>query len=168
MSKEVVGSPSLETFKTCMDVFLGDLIWTFLFQQGDWTRWSFRVPPVHDILWFCDSVIAVNTLCNPPRLLQFLSLFLVIRRVGTLQSFRDRPGSFNIFGMGEAKKAMKGKKNGYIKQQIGSSAHANGFNAAEVNGATSIYSFWGSCLVCRPGPEIKALVETPGLQILKE
>lgn len=54
------------------------------------------------------------------------------------------------------KKQLRGK-NGYIKQRTRSSASANGFNAAEVNGAMSIYSFWGSCLVCRPGPEIKAL-----------
>ena len=40
----VVGSPSLETFKTCLDMFLCDLIKAFLQRQGDWTRWSFKVP----------------------------------------------------------------------------------------------------------------------------
>ena len=35
---EVVGSPSLETFKTCLGVFLCDLIEVFLLWQGDCTR----------------------------------------------------------------------------------------------------------------------------------
>jgi len=58
--------------------------------------------------------------------------------------------------MGVIIKQLRGK-NGCIKQWTRSSASANGFSSAEVNGAMSIYSSWGSCLVCRPGPEIMAL-----------
>lgn len=57
--------------------------------------------------------------------------------------------------MGVITKQLRGK-NGYIKQWTRSSASVNAFSSAEVNGAMSIYSFGGSCLVCRPGPEIKA------------
>lgn len=35
---------------------------------------------------------------------------LVVPRVGVFKSFRERLGNFNIFGMGETKKAIEGKK----------------------------------------------------------
>jgi len=38
LPRDVLGSPSLETFKTFLDMFLCDLIQVFLLQQGDWTR----------------------------------------------------------------------------------------------------------------------------------
>lgn len=37
LPRELVGSPSLDPFKTCLDAFLCDLIWVFLLQQGPWT-----------------------------------------------------------------------------------------------------------------------------------
>ena len=37
LPRGVVGSPSLETFKICLDTSLCDLIWVLLLQQGDWT-----------------------------------------------------------------------------------------------------------------------------------
>ena len=38
LPREVVGSPSLETFRTCLDTFLCDLIKAFLLKWEDWTR----------------------------------------------------------------------------------------------------------------------------------
>ena len=38
LPRGVVGSPSLETFKTCLDTFLCDLIKAFLPKREDWTR----------------------------------------------------------------------------------------------------------------------------------
>ena len=38
LPREVVESPSLETFKTRLDAFLCNLIWVFLLRQGDRIR----------------------------------------------------------------------------------------------------------------------------------
>ena len=37
LPREVVGSPSLETFKTFLDTFLSDLIKAFRLKREDWT-----------------------------------------------------------------------------------------------------------------------------------
>ena len=37
LPREFVGSPSLETFKTCLDTFLCDLIKAFQLTREDWT-----------------------------------------------------------------------------------------------------------------------------------
>ncbi|PKU39875.1 hypothetical protein llap_9821 [Limosa lapponica baueri] len=38
LPRKVVESPSLETFKTCLDTFLCNLLWVALLWQGGWTR----------------------------------------------------------------------------------------------------------------------------------
>ena len=38
LPREVVESPSLETFKTHLDAFLCPLLWVSLLKQGGWTR----------------------------------------------------------------------------------------------------------------------------------
>ena len=38
LPRGVVESPSLETFKTHLDAFLGNMTEVFLLWQGDWTR----------------------------------------------------------------------------------------------------------------------------------
>ncbi|PKU30015.1 hypothetical protein llap_19682 [Limosa lapponica baueri] len=38
LPREVVESPSLETFKTHLDTFLCDLLWVDLLREGGWTR----------------------------------------------------------------------------------------------------------------------------------
>ncbi|PKU28810.1 hypothetical protein llap_20886 [Limosa lapponica baueri] len=44
LPREVVESPSLETFKTHLDKFLWDLLWVDLLWEWGWTRWSPEVP----------------------------------------------------------------------------------------------------------------------------
>jgi len=41
---------SLEAFKTCLDVFLCDLIQVFVLWQGDWMRGSSEVPSHHSVI----------------------------------------------------------------------------------------------------------------------
>jgi len=38
LSREVVESPSLEIFKSHLDMVLGSWLWVALLEQGDWTR----------------------------------------------------------------------------------------------------------------------------------
>ena len=52
LPREVVESPSLETFKTHLDAFLCPLLWVSLLKQGSWTRRSPEVPsnPCHSVI----------------------------------------------------------------------------------------------------------------------
>ena len=38
LPREAVETPSLETFKPCLDTFLCPLLWVCLLKQGGWTR----------------------------------------------------------------------------------------------------------------------------------
>jgi len=44
LPREVVGSPSLEILKICLDMVLGNRLWVALLEQGGWTRCSPEVP----------------------------------------------------------------------------------------------------------------------------
>ncbi|PKU41835.1 hypothetical protein llap_7866 [Limosa lapponica baueri] len=89
LPREVVESPSLETFKTHLDMFLCNLLWVDLLWQGRWTRLSLEV--LSNAMSFCDSVYHILT-----RLLTVLFRFLLGHRDHSLGL---RPGEQCPYGI---------------------------------------------------------------------
>lgn len=54
LPKEAVGAPSLETFKTCLNAFLCDLLQVILLWQGRWARWYSEVTSTLTFYDSCD------------------------------------------------------------------------------------------------------------------
>jgi len=67
--REVMGSPSLETFKRCIDVVMDNGLWVVLLEQGvglDDPQRSFPTPNQAVTLWGCAQTLKGCCASSPP------------------------------------------------------------------------------------------------------
>jgi len=73
MLREVVESPSLEIFESCLDMVLGSRLWETLLEQGLGPDDLQRFLPASTFLWSCCGL-----LCNYSPVICFISSFRVV------------------------------------------------------------------------------------------